>query len=65
MHPLNYLASIANEAVLYYYQAMRAEDSNLFQKAISEEIESLKEENIFTLLPLELKLKDKSPISLA
>ena len=39
---------------------MRVEDSDLFQEVMSKGIESLKEENIFALQPLELKPIDKS-----
>ena len=46
------MVSKANKDVLYYHQAMKANDADDFWKVISKEIESFKEEEIFELVPL-------------
>ena len=44
LHPLSYLASIANDHVLYYDKEMKAEDSSLFRHAMATEIQNFKNE---------------------
>lgn len=63
LHLLTYLASTANEDVLYYHQVMKADDLALFHKAMATKIEKFKEEKIFILIPLKDKPKNKSLIS--
>ena len=62
IHPLSYVASHANNNVLYYHQVMQSDNSDAFRKAIDKEISSFKEENIFEIIPIEFKPKEKSLI---
>ena len=62
IHPLTYMASQANTDVLYYHQAMKADDANFFKEAMDVEIKSFNDENIFTLMPISNKPNDKSLI---
>ena len=54
------MALQANQDVLYYYQVMSTEDSNLFKEAMKKEVNSFIEEKIFQIIPL----KDKSSYKL-
>ena len=59
MYPLSLMASQANEDVLYYHQAIKAEDSAQFREAMLKEINSFKKEQIFELIPLKNKSLDR------
>ena len=52
MHPLSCIASKANNDVLYFHEAMKAEDANDFRKAMGKEIKSFKDADIFKLMLL-------------
>ena len=62
MYPLSYLASKSNIDVLYYNQAMKAEDADDFRKAMGKEIQSFKDEGIFELIHLKNKPSHKTLI---
>ena len=61
-HPLMFIASQANTDVLYYHQAMKADDAKFFKNAMEVEIKSFKEEKIFKLILKTDKPDDKSLI---
>ena len=44
IYPLSLMAFQVNEDVLYYHQAIKAEDSTQFREAMSKEIDSFKKE---------------------
>ena len=50
MYPLSFLASHTKKDVLYYHQAMKADDSIQFKEVILKEIDSFKKDKIFTLI---------------
>ena len=56
------MASKANNDVLYYHQAMKADDADEFRKAMKKEIDSFNEEKIFELIPISKKPDHKSLI---
>ena len=62
IHPLSFMASEANQDILYYHQVIKAEDSNQFREAMSKEIDSFKEKEIFEVIPLKDKLIEKNLI---
>ena len=62
LHPLSFMASKANNDVLYYHQAMKADDADEFRKAMKKEINSFKDEKIFELMLLNKKPAHKSLI---
>ena len=62
IHLLSYVASQANNDVLYYHQAMQSKDADSFREAMATEIASFKEENIFEIIPIKNKPADKNLI---
>ena len=62
LHPLSLIASKANNDVLYYYQAMKADNTDEFRKVMKKEIGSFNEEKIFKLIPISKKPDHKSLI---
>ena len=62
LYPLLFIASKANNNVLYYHQAMKTDDVDEFRKAMKEEINSFKDEKIFELILLSKKPAHKSLI---
>ena len=56
------MASEANQDVLYYHQAMKAEDSDQFNEEMNKEIGSFKEKEIFEVISLKDKLIEKNLI---
>ena len=62
IRPLSYVASQANDDVLYYHQAMQSEDSDDFRKAMAKETSSFKQEKAFEIMPIGSKPKEKSLI---
>ena len=62
MHPLSYVASKANNGVLYFHQAIKAEDADDFRKAMGKEIKSFKDADIFELMLLQDKPQHKTLI---
>ena len=59
---MSLIASEANQEILYYYEAMKAEDSDQFHKAMSKEIGSFKEKDIFEVILLKDKPIEKNLI---
>ena len=62
IHPLSYIASKVNNDILYFYQAIKAEDADDFRKAMRKEIKSFRDADIFELIPLQNKPQHKSLI---
>ena len=59
LNPLTYLASISNEDVLCFYEAMKAHGSTQFKEEIAKEINNFNEENFFKLALLSENTKTK------
>ena len=56
------LVSQTNKDILYYYKAMRAKDISSFREAMSKEIDSFQQEDIFKFIPIEKKPPNQSLI---
>ena len=65
IHPLFYLASQANEDVLYCYQAIKAENPSSFSEVMNSEVESFKKQGTFELIPINNKSQDRIVIPFA
>ena len=62
MHPLSMMASKANNDVLCYHQAMKAEDADDFKETMGKEIQSFKDEETYELIHVKRKPSHESLI---
>ena len=60
--PFAFHADQSNNDTLYYGQAMKADDANEFKAAMKKEVEDLYEADVFDIIPLENKPKDRKLI---
>ena len=60
--PMALQANLLKNDTLYYGQAMKAEDSEQFKSAMRKEINNLHEADMFKIIPLEQKPKDRELI---
>ena len=56
LNHFSFIASEANEEALFYHQAMKVEDTNFFKSAMGKEMHSFKDEGIFELTQVNMKL---------
>ena len=60
--PFAYHADQSNNDTLYYGQAMKAEDADDFKAAMNKEVKDLYEADVFDIIPIEDKPKDRKLI---
>ena len=60
--PLLFQAQESSNDTLYYGQAMKAGDSEKFKTAMKKEVQDLNEANVFEIIPVSQKPKDRNLI---